>query len=362
LTPEEPKPQTPAETQPAARIVAVSLLAATAGGALFAFLGAPLAWMLGAMAASTCLAVFGAKADVYPSAVSAMVAVLGVLMGSAFTPEIIAQAPAWLPSIFTMMLAMTLFAAAGYYIFHRFGRYDPTTAYFAAVPGGFTEMTLMGTDLGGDTRTIALAHATRILVVVSIIPFYFRGVLGLEVPTLPSNLISIVDFPVFDGIILLACAALGLRWAQALKLPAAAFLGPMALSSLAHGAGWVINAPPLELIAIAQIVVGASIGSRFAGQTWKDAKKTIALALITTGLMILAATLLGISVADQLGQPPEAVILALSPGGLTEMALIALTLGINTAFVSTLHITRILFVLVAAPLAAKWFLRSKTPR
>ena len=326
------------------------------GGALFAFVGAPLAWMLGAMAASTCLAVLGAKTDVYPSAVSAMIAVLGVLMGSAFTPEIISQAPGWLPSILTMMLVMTLFAATGYYIFRRFGGHDPVTAYFAAVPGGFTEMTLMGTDLGGDTKTIALAHATRILMVVSVIPFYFRGVLGLEVPTLPSNLISIMDFPLFDGVLLLACGALGLRWAKALKLPAAAFLGPMALSSLAHGLGWITNAPPLELIAIAQIVVGASIGSRFAGQTWREAKKTISLSVSTTGLMILAATLLGILVAELLGQPPEALILALSPGGLTEMALIALTLGVNTAFVSTLHITRILFVLVAAPLAAKQIL------
>jgi len=360
LTQEEQNSKAPAQTQPPVRIVATSLLAATAGGALFAFAGAPLAWMLGAMAASTCLAVFGAKTDVYPSAVSAMVAVLGVLMGSAFTPEVISQAPGWLASILTMMLVMTLFAATGYYIFRRFGKYDPITAYFAAVPGGFTEMTLMGADLGGDTKTIALAHATRILVVVSVIPFYFRGILGLEVPTLPSNLISIADFPLFDGIILLACAALGLRWALALKLPAAAFLGPMALSSFAHVSGWITNAPPLELIAIAQIIVGASIGSRFAGQTWNDAKKTISLALLTTGLMILAATILGLIVAGQLEQPPETIILALSPGGLAEMALIALTLGINTAFVSTLHIARILFVLVAAPLVARQLLPGKS--
>jgi hypothetical protein len=337
----------------------VSLVAASAGGAFFALIGAPLAWMLGAMAASTCLAVLGAKTDVYPSAVSAMVAVLGVLMGSAFTPEIISQAPDWLPSLLVMMMVMTVFAATGYVIFRRFGNNDPITAYFAAVPGGFTEMTLMGTDLGGDTKTIALAHATRILIVVSVIPFYFRGVLGLDVPTLPSNLISITDFPVFDGIILLACAGLGLRWAIALKLPAAAFLGPLALSSLAHGAGWTTTAPPLELIAIAQIIVGASIGSRFAGQTWKAAQKTILLATLATGLMISGATLLGFILAGLLGQPAEAIILALSPGGLTEMALIALTLGVNTAYVSTLHIARILFVLAMAPLVAKQVLQDK---
>ncbi len=343
----------PAENvTPSPRNVVVALAAGSLGGVLFAFLGAPLAWMLGAMAATTCLALFGAKTEIYPSAVSIMVAVLGVLMGSAFTPDIVKQAANWLPSVLLMVTVMSAFAAGGYIIFRRLGGYDPVTAYFAAVPGGFTEMTLMGTDLGGDAKTIALAHATRILIVVSVIPFYFRGILGLEIPTLPSNLLSVASFPLADGLILLSCAIIGLYAARWMKLPAPAFLGPMALSALAHATGWTTNAPPLELIAIAQVVVGASIGSRFAGQTWQSARKTILLASATTSLMIMAASLIGLGMASLLGHPMEALVLALSPGGLTEMALIALTIGINTAYVSTLHILRILFVLMAAPLVA----------
>jgi len=343
----------PAEdVTPSPRNVAVALAAGSLGGALFAFLGAPLAWMLGAMAATTCLALVGAKTEIYPSAVSIMVALLGVLMGSAFTPDIVKQATGWLPSVLLMVTVMSAFAAGGYMIFRRLGGYDPVTAYFAAVPGGFTEMTLMGTDLGGDAKTIALAHATRILIVVSVIPFYFRGILGLEIPTLPSNLVNIASFPIADGLILLGSAVIGLYAARWMKLPAPAFLGPMALSALAHATGWTTNAPPLELIAIAQVVVGASIGSRFAGQTWKSARKTIRLASVTTVLMIIAASIIGFGVAETLGQPTEALVLALSPGGLTEMALIALTLGVNTAYVSTIHILRILFVLIGAPLVA----------
>ena len=352
MTPNNPLYEPAEEIRLSPRNVAVALVAGSAGGALFAFLGAPLAWMLGAMAATTCLALFGAKTEIYPSAVSVMVAVLGVLMGSAFTPDIVKQAAGWAPSVALMMTVMTAFAAGGYVIFRRFGGYDRVTAYFAAVPGGFTEMTLMGTDLGGDAKTIALAHATRILIVVSVIPFYFRGILGLEIPALPSNLLGIASFPIADGLILLGCAMIGLYVARWMKLPAPAFLGPMALSALAHATGWTTNAPPLELIAIAQIVVGASIGSRFAGQTWQSARKTILLATVTTSLMIMAASLIGLGMAGFLGHPMEALMLALSPGGLTEMALIALTIGINTAYVSTLHILRILFVLMAAPLVA----------
>ena len=352
MTLNDPLSEPAADVTLSPRNVALALAAGSLGGALFAFLGAPLAWMLGAMAATTCLALFGAKTEIYPSAVSIMVAVLGVLMGSAFTPDIVKQAANWVPSVSVMVAVMSAFAAGGYIIFRQLGGYDPVTSYFAAVPGGFTEMTLMGTDLGGDAKTIALAHATRILIVVSVIPFYFRSILGLEIPTLPSNLVSVASFPIADGLILFGCAIFGLYAARWMTLPAPAFLGPMALSALAHTAGWTTNAPPLELIAIAQIIVGASIGSRFAGQTWKSARKTIILATMTTSLMIVTASLIGLGMADLLGHPMEALVLALSPGGLTEMALIALTIGINTAYVSTLHILRILFVLLAAPLVA----------
>ena len=35
------------------------------------------------------------------------------------------------------------------------------TAYFAGAPGGLATMTLIGTAMGGDERTIALTHARR---------------------------------------------------------------------------------------------------------------------------------------------------------------------------------------------------------
>ena len=54
-----------------------------------------------------------------------------------------------------------------------------------------------------------------------------------------------------------------------------------------------------------------------------------------------------------IGLPAEALVLAFAPGGLTEMTLIALSLDIDPAFVSTHHVVRIFLVVVLAPLAFK---------
>jgi uncharacterized membrane protein AbrB (regulator of aidB expression) len=47
---------------------------------------------------------------------------------------------------------------------------------------------------------------------------------------------------------------------------------------------------------------------------------------------------------------PAALALSLAPGGLTEMSLVALALGIDVAFISSMHIARIAMVLLLAPL------------
>ena len=60
------------------------------GGALFYLLQLPLPWMLGAMAATTIAAISGVRVALMPSLRLVFVAILGVMLGSAFTPEVVA--------------------------------------------------------------------------------------------------------------------------------------------------------------------------------------------------------------------------------------------------------------------------------
>ena len=107
--------------------------------------------------------------------------------------------------------------------------------------------------------------------------------------------------------------------------------------------------PPGAVVAAAQVVVGAALGSRFRGLTLARAGHAAALALGLTVLMLgmtvgaawLLGRLTGIGIAG--------LILAYAPGGLAEMSLIALALGTDVAFVSTHHIVRIVIIVTLAP-------------
>jgi len=90
---------------------------------------------------------------------------------------------------------------------------------------------------------------------------------------------------------------------------------------------------------------------RFAGvklrRVWPYLLVGAGSALIMMAMSWLAAILF----AERVGVDPMGLMLALVPGGLVEMGLIALSLGIDTAMVSTLHVLRIAAIMLAAPLA-----------
>ena len=332
--------------------VALGLGLAAGGGALAALAGLPLAWMLGALAATTAAALGGARVRVPKGLRTAMVAVLGIMLGSAFTPQIFADLGRWLFGPLVLVVYLGLVAALGLVYFRKLAKFDPITAYFSAMPGGLSEMAVVGEALGGDARTISLVHSVRILLLVLTIPLYFRFVEGLEVPTLPGGAGPAAP-GVLDAAVLVGCAVAGFWGARRLRVPAAALAGPMVLSAAVHLTGLTASAPPAPMVALAQVVVGGAVGCRFAGiglgRIWRDLQfglgSAAGMIALTVGLAAATSALTGID--------PFAMALAIAPGGLAEMSLIALALGADSVFVSAMHILRIAIIVTLAPLAAR---------
>ena len=75
-------------------------------------------------------------------------------------------------------------------------------------------------------------------------------------------------------------------------------------------------------------------------------------------LIIADPTAQVLVLAQATGLDWRPIVLAYAPGGLAEMSLIALSLGIETAFVATHHIIRIGLIVVVAPLV---FTRIRRP-
>lgn len=328
--------------------IAVGLALGTLGGVVFHALALPLPWMLGAlfvtMTASVARLPVAGPARLRP----AIVAIIGVLLGSRFTPEVLGQIS---DTLLTLAILMVYLVAVGAVVvpFYRYvGRQDWTTAYFAGMPGGLSEMIEFGEAKGADVPAIVLAHSLRIVVTIALMAFLFRVVLGHDVGAAARA--SGPPLGLADAAILIASAVLGAVLGTRLRLPAPTFLGPLILSAAVHLAGITGSAPPGLLVNAAQVVLGTILGCRFLGIAPSMLARAGVLSLGSTLLTLALALVAGLAMGQAAGVSLDQALLALAPGGLTEMGLIALAIQADVAFVALHHVARILVVIVLAPL------------
>lgn len=325
-----------------------ALLLGTIGGAIFNAFNLPLPWMLGAMLFTSSAAIAGVRIVVPLGLRGPMVVVLGIMLGSAFDPSILANIERWATSLAGLALYILVCIGLGLIYLRLVSRYDPTTAFFTATPGGFNEMVMMGGAMGGDDRIIAMSHSMRVTLVIMTIPVLFQVFGGLD-PAARSAANGVASDIAWRDLALLSGCVLGAPIAQFLRLPAATLIGPMVLSAALHLAGWTDARPPFALIAAAQIIVGSSVGGRFSGIRARHVARA---ALIASGLtvILLCTTVAFALVLNRItGIGVRDLILAYSPGGLAEMSLVSLALGGDAAFVSTHHIMRIIMIVAFAP-------------
>ncbi|MGI3184746.1 AbrB family transcriptional regulator [Nioella aestuarii] len=338
---------------------ALALLIGIASG-IFAFLiGMPLPWMLGPMIGNTIAAILHAPTAPPAKLRPIVIPVIGVMLGSGVTPEIVDALGDWAIS-FLVLPPFLIVAAGASFLFYRFiGKYDPVTAYFSAMPGGLNEMLILGAEQGGDEKRIALAHASRILLVIGFVALFFGLILGVTSGGQGSAVwVGLWELGLKDYAVLAICAVAGVYVGKLLRLPAAAVLGPMLLSGIAHFFHIVDVPPPTVLVIAAQVVMGTVIGCRFIGATAREVGQDLFLGVFSTIGMLITGVGFAAVVAALTDTDLSQAFLAYSPGGLTEMSLLAFAMGGDIAYVSLTHIVRIVLVIFSAPLVFRWFGRS----
>ena len=327
--------------------VALALALAVAGGTAGAWLGMPLPWMLGPMLVCGAASFAGLPVSGPNTIRPIVIPVIGVMLGAGFTPEILAQINDWAVTFALLAPFLAVAGTASWLWFHRVGGYDGRTAFFSAAPGGLAEMVVLGEAAGADARRIALSHAVRVFLVVTLVAFGFALIEGTTTAGFDGAYTTFREVGLWDAAVLLACAVVGGPLAKRLGLPAHGLFGPMLLSAALHIGGIVTAAPPTVLVGIAQVVMGTVLGCRFAGATLRETGRDMGLAAGATVILLTVTLAFAGAVAVLSAAPWSQAVLAYSPGGLTEMSLLALAKKQDVAYVATAHITRIAIILIA---------------
>src|SRR3546814_11367554 len=97
---------------------------------------------------------------------TAMVGVLGIMLGSGFAPEILDRLGDWTISLLGLALYTVVVTGVVTWFLRRICGYDPVTAFFSAAPGVLSAMVVGGSPFGSDEQILYMPHTSRILLVV----------------------------------------------------------------------------------------------------------------------------------------------------------------------------------------------------
>lgn len=329
--------------------VLATLVFAAVCGWIAQVLGLPLPWLLGALLSTAAVALKGIRPfghDVGAPTLmrQVFVPVIGVSIGAAFAPGLLSEMTGWWLSLLALFIYVPLAHVMAFLIARRVFAMDPATAYYGTMPGGFVEASILGDAAGADAALLATLQFLRLILCIILIPLGFSLLIGHTVGSAGGAVIGGAEQPLtlLDWLILGAAGLVGAALGTALKIPASIISGPIIASGLVHLAGWVEGGPPVWLINLTQVVIGVSLGGRFAGRSATVLLHGLRTVAITLPLTFALAAAFAVLLRGVVGASWQAVFLAFAPGGLVEMALVALSLEVGVIYVTIHHIARIL--------------------
>ena len=328
-----------------------------AGTALWLLLDLPLAWLLGPATIGLVLATRGQPIGTDYFFGDFGRGLLGVAIGASITQQHID----WMldhPDLGVgLFIYVVLGGGIGFIWLHRFCKWDRPSAWFAAFPGGMSEMIASAEAFGANIPKVALSHSLRIFCLVcgaSLASYFLADV------TTDSLSFGAVNWSIQP--IVFATMVCGVWGGKLLKIPAHSFMAPL-FASLMINLFFDVQLRLTDIVLIlGQYFLGWSIASRFKGVSKREVIEILKQVFVLLLLFVPVWGAMAVFLDRFTDIDLTSIILGLAPGGQAEIALIAIALDANLAVVMVLHVFRSLIITMLGPIAYGFITKSKRNR
>jgi membrane AbrB-like protein len=298
--------------------------------------------MIGPLAAMAGCNFAGVGLRAPPASRQAGQVIVGTALGLYFTPAVAREVISFWPLLLLGGALAIFLGVLGGWVLGRTTGTDATTAFFASVPGGATEMTILGERFGARADRVALAQSLRILAVVIVVPFAltYSGAHG-------ADIYQPVSLPLDWGrlaLLLVAGAAIGAVFAY-FGVPNAFMFGPLGTAAALTVSEFPVSSLPTPLSSAAQVFLGCALGARFESRSLQSAPRYVWGVFASVAVTIGVAAGFAWGVAHAYGLPTPTLILAMAPGGIAEMCITAKVLQLGVPLVTAAQVARVLVLL-----------------
>ena len=163
----------------------------------------------------------------------------------------------------------------------------------------------------------------------------------------------------FNLIILLVGSIILILLFDKIKIPAALLSGTLVASGILQITDIASYKLPDESINFCLLILGASVGCRFAEKTIKEVAKNTIHSLVATFLLVILGLVAAYIATFFVNNNILTLVLSFCPGGIYEVAVIAIAFDLDPDFVSFHHIIRLLIILFIIPVILKLVDRKK---
>ena len=313
----------------------------------------PLAWFLGPMIATSIATLAGLNIKMPKLVLSSILILLGLYIGNYIDKSLFSQIHqwAWTSCIMLVYIILSVFIVSKY--LQKFSKYEEKTSIFSAAPGALGPLMILAEDeKKTDLSQVATSHLIRLIIIITFFPFIvdsFYETQSIEVDYKnfeDQNLINLIFLIISSLIIILVF--------DKLRIPAALLSGTLFASGILQISELASYRLPPNIIDYCLLILGSSVGCRFANKTFNEIAQNTLHSFIATFLLVILGLLAALVASLVIDKNFFTLLLSYCPGGIYEVAVIAIFFDLDPEFVSFHHIIRLLMILFIVPIILRF--------
>tara|TARA_B100001121_G_scaffold183263_1_gene159931 strand:- start:796 stop:1605 length:810 start_codon:yes stop_codon:yes gene_type:complete len=240
----------------------------------------------------------------------------------------------------------------------KFSGYREKTSIFSAAPGALGPLMILAEYEKSDLSQVATAHLIRLIIIITLFPF-------IIVSLYPAEALELEKFDYmaqnhWELVLLIIVSLIFIFFFDKAKVPAALLSGTLVASGFLQIFDIASYKLPEASINFCLLILGASVGCRFANKTFKEVASNSFHGLVATILLVLLGLVAAYIATFFVNNNFLSLILSFCPGGIYEVAVIAIAFDLEPDFVAFHHIIRLLFILFIVPVILRLLEKTKT--
>ncbi len=317
----------------------------------------PLAWMIGPMIVVSIAALNGFKIFMPKLALSSILIILGLHIGNYIDQNLLNQMVNWIWTTIIMLgyIIVSIVIVSKY--LQKFSGYKEKTSIFSAAPGALGPLMILAEYEKSDLSQVATAHLIRLIIIITIFPFIIVNLSTSD--SLELQKFDYMSQNHWDLVLLIIASLIFIFFFDKAKVPAALLSGTLVASGVLQIFDIASYKLPDASINFCLLILGASVGCRFANKTVKEVANNSFHGLVATILLVLLGLIAAFIATFFVDNNFLTLILSFCPGGIYEVAVIAIAYDLEPDFVAFHHIIRLLFILFIVPMILRLIEKTK---